>query len=157
MNRTEFLKALRQKLSESMSPREVDEQVRYYDNYIREAIKNGQREEEVMASLGDPVLIARTILESPGSKYAQGPSSSKEQESVYSYQEKPFTDNREERVFRFKQISSLGCIVGVVIFVLVLFLLLRLVGAIMALFFRIAAPILLIILLAILIKNLSRR
>ena len=66
MSRTEFLRALRQKLLESMSASEADEQVRYYDNYIKKAVQNGQNEREVLAALGDPVLIARTILEAPG-------------------------------------------------------------------------------------------
>ena len=55
MSRTEFLRALRQKLLESMSASEADEQVRYYDNYIKKAVQNGQNEREVLAAPGDPV------------------------------------------------------------------------------------------------------
>ena len=51
MSRTEFLRALRQKLLESMSASEADEQVRYYDNYIKKAVQNGQNEREVLAAL----------------------------------------------------------------------------------------------------------
>lgn len=158
MSRTEFLKALRQKLSESMSPREVDEQVRYYDNYIREAIKNGQREEEVMASLGDPVLIARTILEAPGGSYysdnSGNSSTSRSENNDYGYEERPSAKNTEEKV-KIKKISSLGCIVAAVIFALAMFLILRLVGVIIGVIFRIAAPVLLVILLIVLIRNLN--
>ncbi|HIR92565.1 MAG TPA: DUF1700 domain-containing protein [Candidatus Egerieimonas intestinavium] len=176
MSRTEFLKALRQKLSESMTSGEVEEQVRYYDNYIREAVKGGQSEEEVMASLGDPVLIARTILEAPGGGYSSGgsgggyasgsASSGRDSGSSggyssgaggsYDYRERPSAQKGGDGI-KIKRISSLGCIAAAVIFFLVLFLLLRLVGAVMALAFRIAAPILLVILLAVLIRNLNRR
>lgn len=144
MSRTEFLKALRRKLSEAMEPEEVEEQVRYYDDYIKSSVRKGQREEEVLAALGDPVLIARTILEAPGRGYGEGPS--------YAGEERPADNRREERI-KVKRIGSLGCIVGAAVAFLIFFLLLRLVGFVVFLILRILAPLILLALLAALIRK----
>ena len=42
--------------------------MRYYDNYIKKAVQNGQNEREVLAALGDPVLIATNHSGSTGKK-----------------------------------------------------------------------------------------
>lgn len=63
MNRQEFLDALGKALKREMSDREVMDNIRYYDNYIEQEMKNGKSESEVLAALGDPRLIARTILQ----------------------------------------------------------------------------------------------
>ena len=66
MNRTEFLEQLRESLTGEVSPARLDENLRYYDTYIRTQMKLGKSEEEVMAQLGDPRLIARTIIDVEG-------------------------------------------------------------------------------------------
>ena len=42
--------------------------VRYYEDYIRHEMNRGRSEQEVLEELGDPRLIARTILETSGMK-----------------------------------------------------------------------------------------
>lgn len=37
--------------------------VRYYEDYIQSQVHNGRSEEEVLAELGDPRLIARTLID----------------------------------------------------------------------------------------------
>lgn len=41
---------------------EINEHIRYYSDYIDSKIRMGIPEEEVMASLGEPRLIAKTLL-----------------------------------------------------------------------------------------------
>lgn len=36
----------------------------YYDNYIQEEVRKGRTEADVIAELGDPWVIARTIIDS---------------------------------------------------------------------------------------------
>lgn len=65
MTKQEFLSALGEKLKEGMTSAQIISQVRYYEGYIDGEIAKGKTEEEAVADLGDPILIARNILESP--------------------------------------------------------------------------------------------
>lgn len=65
MTRQEFIDALSVRLSEGKSTSEVLGLVQYYQGYIDGEISRGRTEEEVLDDLGDPLLIARTILDSP--------------------------------------------------------------------------------------------
>jgi hypothetical protein len=65
MTKQEFLDALGEKLKEGMSSAQIISQVRYYEGYIDGEIAKGKTEEEAVEDLGDPILIARNILESP--------------------------------------------------------------------------------------------
>lgn len=67
MNRGEFLEGLRNALSGEVPPSVVQENLRYYDEYIRTEIQKGRSETDVMEELGDARLIARTIIDTtPG-------------------------------------------------------------------------------------------
>ncbi len=80
MDKQEFLEALAAKLSEEITnPAEVADQVSYYEGYIDSETANGKDEETVTGELGDPILIARNILEAPGSDRRDYSTSSYEQ------------------------------------------------------------------------------
>ena len=66
MNKQEFIDKLRAALNGNVSPNLVIENVNYYEDYINTEIRKGRTEEEVLQSLGDPRLIARTIIETNG-------------------------------------------------------------------------------------------
>ena len=66
MSRQEFLNGLRNALAGKLSPAEIEKQVEYYDNYILSEARKGRREEEVLQELGDPRLIAKSIIASAG-------------------------------------------------------------------------------------------
>ena len=63
MSRREFLEILRSQLSGQMSQGKAAAHVRYYEDYIQSQVHNGRSEEEVLAELGDPRLIARTLID----------------------------------------------------------------------------------------------
>lgn len=63
MNRTEFLETLRTQLSGQMQEGRVAAHVRYYRDYMEAEMRKGRSEEEVLTELGDPRLIARTLLD----------------------------------------------------------------------------------------------
>ena len=65
MNRHEFLKQLEHALEAEMNPAKVRGHVDYYRSYIAEEVKNGKSEKEVMDLLGNPWVIARSIIDSP--------------------------------------------------------------------------------------------
>lgn len=91
MNRHEFLKQLESALEAEMSPAKVKGHVEYYRSYIAEELKNGKSEKEVMELLGDPWVIARTIIDSPlnetDSQYAYADYEEPKQESSFGKQE----------------------------------------------------------------------
>lgn len=63
MTRFKFTEELRKALSGRVSHATVNENVSYYENYIDAEIKKGRSEKEVLKELGDPRLIARTIID----------------------------------------------------------------------------------------------
>lgn len=71
MNKREFLSALRARLNGEIDRAAIDEHVRYYEQYIEQEKAGGKTEEEVLMMLGDPNMIARTIIASAGSTSAQ--------------------------------------------------------------------------------------
>lgn len=62
MNKREFVDRLRAFLSGRIAPAQVEENARYYEDYINTQIRLGETEESVLRSLGDPRLIARSIV-----------------------------------------------------------------------------------------------
>lgn len=63
MGRTEFIEILQRTLATSLSSSLVNSNIHYYQDYIDTEIRQGRSEEEVIASLGDPRLLAKTIVE----------------------------------------------------------------------------------------------
>ena len=63
MNKREFLSELREVLSYDLPEQLVDNNLRYYSGYIDDEVRKGRRHEEVLAELGDPKLIAKSIVD----------------------------------------------------------------------------------------------
>lgn len=63
MDREEFIDKLRRALAGGLSSSQVAENVRYYQEYIDSEMRKGRSEEEVMGQLGDPRLLAKSIIE----------------------------------------------------------------------------------------------
>ena len=66
MYRNKFLSSLREALEGNMSEQAVKENPQYYKTYIEDEVKKGRTEKEVVEELGDPWIIAKTLIESPG-------------------------------------------------------------------------------------------
>ena len=60
MDRGEFLSVLRESLEGFIPMEEVETNIDFYQNYFEEA---SQSDKEVIEELGDPRLIARTIID----------------------------------------------------------------------------------------------
>jgi len=61
MNKKEFLDILRQSLEGEVDNNTIENNIRYYSEYI--SSYGNKSEEEVIDDLGDPRLIAKTIIE----------------------------------------------------------------------------------------------
>ncbi len=62
MRSSDFLLQLKKALENELSADRVQENIEYYKNYMKEEMKNGKSEREVLDMLGDPWAIAKTIL-----------------------------------------------------------------------------------------------
>lgn len=63
MDRTEFIERLQRALAGGVNSSRVAENVQYYREYIDVEIRKGRSEKEVLESLGDPRLLAKSIIE----------------------------------------------------------------------------------------------
>ena len=63
MTKTEFIEALRKSLYGKVDDNELAGNISYYGSYIDGEVARGRSEAEVCEELGDPRLIAKTIVE----------------------------------------------------------------------------------------------
>ena len=70
MNRYEFISTLRISLTGKVPTTTVEDNVQYYEEYIEIQLRQGKSEEEILEALGDPRLLAKTVIEA--NKYAEG-------------------------------------------------------------------------------------
>lgn len=63
MNRYEFIEKLRAALTGKATQSAINENICYYEEYLDTEIRKGKNEEEVLRELGDPRLLAKTIIE----------------------------------------------------------------------------------------------
>ncbi len=135
MNKQEFIDRLRVSLNGRISAIEVEDTIQYYKDYIDSEVRKGKSEAEVLAMLGDPRLIARTIIEtSPSAEDANDARSaggtnygnnSYQSSGTYhdDYQEEP---QKKPKIFRMP-----GWLL-VILVILVLYLILSVVFSVLA-------------------------
>lgn len=63
MSRREFIEELKIALSAELGSYEVNDNISYYEEYIESELKKGMSEEEIFKELGEPRLIAKTIMD----------------------------------------------------------------------------------------------
>lgn len=63
MNKTEFLKRLENSLTGHIEKDKIAENIEFYRGHIEKEILSGSPEEEIIKDLGDPRLLAKTIIE----------------------------------------------------------------------------------------------
>ena len=63
MTREDFISELRSALSGEVSQLELNDNINYYEQYFNEQERRGRTVEEILEELGNPRLIARTIID----------------------------------------------------------------------------------------------
>lgn len=63
MTKQKFLNGLKEALTGELSATEINNQLLYYEKYIEEEVRKGKAEKKVLEELGEPRLIAKTIIE----------------------------------------------------------------------------------------------
>jgi len=163
MNKHEFINILRQRLITELPESRVQDHILYYSEYIDNEIKFGKTEEEVIASLGDPRLIARTILETrePNNdrqRYENEEHNKKtkrtKNSSVHGKRNVNVSFNSKEiNSSFFKVILVLIAIIIITILIGIIVLISKLLGALLSLI----APIILIFIIIAIVTQLFRR
>ena len=165
MNRQEFVGALERTLrGAGASEALILDNINYYSSYFQDEMRKGRSEEEIAKELGDPRLIAKTIigvLEEDGYSEESGAY----EEDLLKRQREAAEDNRQDdrgfraefgengwdiRIGRFKINSWYGYLLIAVIVFSVISLLLAIIGGI----FSLIAPILILVLVIFLVIRL---
>ncbi len=149
MTRQEFLHELQVALQGELDQAAVNDNIKFYDNYIMEESRKGRSEEEVIGQLGNPRLIAKTLIDTSGKpgasrgqyyseEYGQfGSGASRGFRADYSEQ-----DGWDVRFGRFKLNSWYGKLLMVMIAVLLIVV----VANVVAFLLPVLVPIILILL-----------
>ena len=101
MNKNEFLQVLKGELTNSVSGEVIEEQLRFYSDYISTEMAKGRGEEEVVAELSAPNLLARSIIEAAdagGDRVART--------TPFRYEEKDINYASDEEDLKYKGTSS---------------------------------------------------
>ena len=80
MTRTEFMEVLQRTLAGALGSSTVSGHMRYYQDYFDSQLAMGKGEAEIIAGLGDPRLLAKTIIEAAK---REGLGSAPEYDEVY--------------------------------------------------------------------------
>ena len=138
MTKYEFLKELREALEGQVPMSEIEESISYYRDYISRQEADGRSEQEILEELGSPRLIAKSIIETKGG------------EQIYyedTYEEQVNEEEGSPKVFVFDSfLTKIGCLAAVIIVII-------LIGSMFAVALRFIGPIIMILLLIYLIKN----
>lgn len=140
MNKNEFLKKLKKQLENELSSQQIDDQIRYYDNYISSEIKNGRSESDVLDELGDPFLIAKTIKQvAPDNNTQNATSYSYGSDNNYNNdynEDSSRTNDNFSKIFgngsyRLFTGGSGSCLVLEFVFFIIVYLVLKLLGSLL--------------------------
>lgn len=148
MTKQEFLDLLRQALNGKVAPAQLAENMRFYEDYINTEIRKGKSEEEVLGELGDPRLIARTIVETNagrGGQSAQYSGGWHETQEGPEYDEYDGYGQRERMPG--KMLLRLPLWVWLVLLILIIVLVVGAIFSVLAAILPVILPILLVLLL----------
>lgn len=169
MGKREFLEILSERLIEALPREVVINHLRYYEEYINGELQKGKSLSEVMIELGDPLMIAHTIIntetgesyrgDAEDAEFVEIPKEDFEQkDSVYQeefYEEKNIeythlhTENEEEyrakeqkpQDMDIRKNSRIGCLAAAVVITVLLVGILLCVGSLISVFLPVLLPI----------------
>lgn len=127
MYRAEFLDILKTQLSGQMHEGKIAAHLRYYEDYIQSKVRAGTPEEEVIAQLGDPRLIAKTLLDTDTGEEVYEESRSYSESDAGNY------GNQEEKTWKKKLDLSTwyGKLIVIAAAVVIIFLLISVLAAVL--------------------------
>ena len=147
MDKKEFLEKLAMALAGQVSGRVIEENIAYYDQYISDEVRRGKPVSQVLEELGDPRLIARSIIEANGGGNEMAgvyeDSDSGEETRYEQEEQEPYFQEESHRSFHTFHFNGFWF---TLIALLIFFALIWLVGTIIGGIFMLLGPVLLPIL-----------
>ena len=146
MTKSEFINTLRMQLQGELSQAQIEGHLHYYKEYIAQEVAAGRREQEVLDELGSPVLIAKTLLDTAENSF-DGEETYRSQNDAGYYSDDFGDDPFEGTGIHIRHINPiiLKWVVPISV-IAVLFILLTLVGSVVAIGVRFFVPIMIIVL-----------
>lgn len=151
MTRVIFVEELKNNLKDNVLDTTLNEQISFYNEYIDSEKRKGRAEEEILEELGDPKLLAKTIIQvHPGERKIsqdaddikkRNPYSKKEtvnedgsvfderKEKEQEYEQNAYNENRTQyspfgRVYG---MSGIGCFLFAFVFLLIIWFIFKLI------------------------------
>jgi Predicted membrane protein len=157
MNKNEFLHTLGAKLKEALPVSQIEGHLKYYNDYINQEEQAGKSEQEVIDSLGDPTLLARTILETANQQNTAGAYQGQATEDIYqedgdTYQ-KGSTSGSQMPPFLVSATSGWGCLAVAIVAILVIGLVLWLFGIVFKALIPVLVPVLIVLFVVAILKQ----
>lgn len=165
MNKEDFLVTLREHLSGELPDYEIESNIRYYEEYI--SATDGKQEEEKLNELGDPRLIAKTIIDAyNASKETAGHtryySGNGYDEEVYNkngneqrtFQSDQTKDNGQIKYYSWDSMKWYQKLIAIVVVLLIFIVILAIAAVSINLLFTVVLPILAVVFIIRLIINL---
>lgn len=121
----EFLDVLRRALTGKISSQEIEEYIRYYDDYITAETRKKGFEKQVLESLGNPRLIAMSICAANDAQARDNGGYGATEDVKYAEESQADANNRESKkddrpfIFRHPKLT-IGVVIAVIILLLVL-------------------------------------
>lgn len=114
MGQEEFLRVFCESLDGQVSDSRIHENVNYYRNYIYEKIKEGKSEAEVIDELGNPRLLAKTVIEKD--RFASG-----ERDNIFTESSCSGEKNNYDTTFSYNnKVTRLpGWVIGIIAIVII--------------------------------------
>lgn len=151
MTKREFLDKLKESLEGEVSPTEMNNQLRYYEGYISEQETGGKSEAEILQELGDPRLIARTIIEMAEVQEQAG-----DNENYYEGQAEHHETYEGTKIFGFDLSNRFSRYLFIAVVVLLVLLILGVVTKVILFLLPLVLPVIMVIFLVNLIRNNQR-
>ena len=150
MNKEEFLEKMKNALEGQVTDIILSDNIDYYRNYINSEISSGKSELEVLNMLGDPRLLAKTVIELQGIDNSENNMKSEnnnynyENNDGYNNDHKQEDDSFSKGAYYSKNHSFLG-IKGCLVSIIVLFIVLTILWLVLSTAIYFAIPICIIL------------
>ncbi len=159
MRKEEFLQTLRRALTGTVPPAVVEENMRYYQEYIDGEVRGGRSEEEVIAEIGDPRLIAKNIEDTTvgagDGGYTDAGYTDQGYDNPYGQPDDPYREKRPFHLFDLSQWYGRAMVFLVII--LVFCVVIQIVGGIFRLLAPLIGPLFIIWLIVTIVNGIRRR
>jgi len=161
MSKEEFLKGLEEALSGEVPVSVIRDNLNYYNSYISQEMAKGRTVEEIAAEIGEPRIVARTIIDSceaAGETVENGYESYESSGYSGSYSQETYEDRQSPftNVHYFDLSKWYWKLLALILALVVGSVVLSVVGGVFAFLIHFSGPILVVLLVIWIVKNARR-